>query len=278
MAAVAAAEASTSKKLSETVSGPIYDFCQSQAWDKPRQSTRAIMALNLKAVEMQFGSFPLAAMSDRMARVEFLDWHDKLAKEYPRAADAKPAAFARVLSWAYDRGRIERNPIDKFSRAYSVDRSDTIWPPEHVDALTESASPEAAADVGEAVFVGTSRGGLITMAIASFEPDLIRGTVLNDIGPVLQPEGIDRIRGYVGNFPAPADWAEAVGIIKGYAGEQFTALSNEDWMAFAQTTYGDRDGTLTIRYDPALSERLKTSIRPTCRHCGLSSRHCAGRR
>ena len=113
------------------------------------------------------------------------------------------------------------------------------------------------ADVGQAVFVGTSRGGLITMAIASVQPDRIRGTVLNDIGPVLEPAGLDRIRGYIGKLPVPRDWGEAVGIIQGYAGAQFTGLSDEDWMAFAQTTFRERDGALEIRYDPALMRALQ---------------------
>lgn len=169
VAAVAAAEASTSKKLDGTVSGLIYDFCQSQAWEKLRQSTRDIMALNLKAVEKQFGTFPLAAMADRMARVEFLNWHDRLAKEYPRAADAKVAAFARVLSWGYDRGLIDRNPIDRFTRAYSVDRSDIIWLPEHVEALTESAPPEIWHAMMLALHTGQRQGDLLRLTWSGYD-------------------------------------------------------------------------------------------------------------
>ena len=159
----------------------------------------------------------------------------------------------RVLSLDY-RGR-GLSAHDPESKNYSV-------AVEAADVLAVLA----AAGIQQAVFIGTSRGGLITMAIASYQPDVIRGIVLNDIGPVLQPQGIDRIRGYVGKLPAPRDWSEAVGIIKGYAGEQFTGLSNEDWMHFARTTYRERDGALTIRYDPALKialEDLDTSALPT---------------
>ncbi len=55
----------------------------------------------------------------------------------------------------------------------------------------------------------------------------------------------------------PRDWVEAVGVIQGYAGQHFTGLSDEDWMAFAQTTFSDREGALTIRYDPALMRALQ---------------------
>ena len=46
-----------------------------------------------------------------------------------------------------------------------------------------------AAGIERRVFVGTSRGGLITMALCALRPDLIAGVVLNDIGPVIEPQG-----------------------------------------------------------------------------------------
>lgn len=116
----------------------------------------------------------------------------------------------------------------------------------------------AAAGIGHAVFVGTSRGGLITFVLGATHPGLIRGTVLNDIGPVLEPAGLERIRGYVGKLPPPQNWDDAVGIIRGYAGQQFTGLSKDDWLAFAKTTFVERDGTLAGRYDPALMQSLRT--------------------
>ena len=150
----------------------------------------------------------------------------------------------RVLSLDY-RGRgLSAHDGDPSRYTVAVEASDVL-------AVMEDAG------VAEAVFVGTSRGGLITMTIASFRPQCIRGTVLNDIGPVLEPAGIERIRGYVGKLPAPRNWVEAVNIVQSYAGQHFTGLSDEDWTAFAQTTFWDRDGGLSIRYDPALMRALQ---------------------
>ncbi len=59
----------------------------------------------------------------------------------------------------------------------------------------------AALGLGEAVFVGTSRGGLITMAMGAARPAVIKGAVINDIGPVIEAAGLMRIRGYVGRLP-----------------------------------------------------------------------------
>ncbi len=169
VAAVAAAEASTSKKRDGTVSGLIYDFCQSQAWDRLRDSTRGIMALEPQGCGKPVRHLPARRHGDRMARVEFLNWHDKLAKEYPRAADAKLAAFARVLSWGFDRGLIDRNPIERFTRAYSVDRSDIIWLPEHVDALTASAPPEIWRAMMLALHTGQRQGDLLRLTWSGYD-------------------------------------------------------------------------------------------------------------
>ena len=179
----------------------------------------------------------------------------RTAEDFDPLASALSTAATprRVLSLDY-RGRgLSAHDVDPENYTVAVEAADVL-------AVMVDAG------VGEAIFVGTSRGGLITMAIASFRPQCIRGTVLNDIGPVLEAAGIERIRGYVGKLPAPRDWVEAVGIIQGYAGQHFTGLSDEDWVAFAQTTFWNREGALTIRYDRALMKALQnldTTALPT---------------
>src|SRR5918997_248848 len=51
-------------------------------------------------------------------------------------------------------------------------------------------------NVPEAIFVGTSLGGLVTMAIAAMAPQRIAAAILNDVGPELSQDGLDRITGY----------------------------------------------------------------------------------
>ena len=60
-----------------------------------------------------------------------------------------------------------------------------------------------------AAIVGTSRGGLIAMLMAVLRPCALAAVVLNDIGPVLERDGLARIAAYVGRMPLPADWEEA---------------------------------------------------------------------
>ena len=155
----------------------------------------------------------------------------------------------RVLSLDYrGRGGSDHDP----------DASHYSLPVEAGDVLAVLAD----AGVAEAVFVGTSRGGLITMVLSTVRPEIIRGAVLNDIGPVLEPAGLERIRGYVGRSPAPKDWDDAVRTIKGYAGVQFPGLSDEDWLYFAHTTYAEQGGVPSSHYDPALTEALR-ALDPT---------------
>jgi pimeloyl-ACP methyl ester carboxylesterase len=116
----------------------------------------------------------------------------------------------------------------------------------------------AAAGVAEAVFIGTSRGGIITMGIAAARPALLRGAVLNDIGPVIEGKGLVRIRGYVGKLPDPADEAEAVEILKKLMSAQFSAATEEDWQDYARGTWTESDGRLRLAYDPALMQTLES--------------------
>jgi len=115
----------------------------------------------------------------------------------------------------------------------------------------------AATGVHEAVFVGTSRGGLIAMALAAARPAAIRGVVMNDVGPVIDPKGLIRIRGYIGKLPRPRNFAEAVEILKTLSDRQFPALSDESWMKLARGTWVSKDGKLEPAYDPALAKGLE---------------------
>ena len=119
---------------------------------------------------------------------------------------------------------------------------------ENIDILTvlEAAGIEAA------IFVGTSRGGLHTMLMTGTRPKALRAVVLNDIGPVLEVEGLRRIQSYVGKLPRPSSWAGAVEIAKGIMGAHFTGLSEADWEAYARQTFEETEAGFAPRYDPAI--------------------------
>lgn len=131
--------------------------------------------------------------------------------------------------------------------------------PANYDIPVELADILAVLDalgVAEAVLVGTSRGGLHTMILSAVRPTLIRGAVLNDIGPVVEASGLARIRGYVGKLRQPASWEDAVAILRDIAATQFTGLSDADWLAYAQATFEEDGGVFRPLYDPALMNNL----------------------
>jgi pimeloyl-ACP methyl ester carboxylesterase len=113
--------------------------------------------------------------------------------------------------------------------------------------------------VAPAVFIGSSRGGLLTMHLGVAHPTAIAGVVLHDIGPVIEPKGLARLRSYVGKMPQPRSFAEGGEILQHLFHGQFPNLTTEQWLAAAQRAWRMRDGVLVPTYDIALSRTL-TSI------------------
>ena len=132
--------------------------------------------------------------------------------------------------------------------------------PRNYDFPIESADIATvltAVEIGRAIFVGTSRGGLHTMLLSALRPALLAGAVINDIGPVIAVEGLRRIQGYVGKLPQPTDWAGAVEVIKQLGSTQFTAVTDDDWLRYAQLTFKEENGRFVARYDPGLMHNLQ---------------------
>jgi pimeloyl-ACP methyl ester carboxylesterase len=113
-----------------------------------------------------------------------------------------------------------------------------------------------AAGVTEAIFLGTSRGGILTMLLGMMRGGAVKGAILNDIGGQIEGAGLARIKGYVGKLPAPRDYADAVEILKRVASKSFTGISEADWRAFAERTWVEEAGKLRLDYDPDLSKPL----------------------
>src|SRR5215218_5622067 len=83
--------------------------------------------------------------------------------------------------------------------------------------------------IADAVFFGTSLGGICTMLLASTDSDRIAGAMLNDIGPVIDQAGIDRIGSYVGRQANFKSWGEAAEAIAERNREKFPDWTKQDW-------------------------------------------------
>ncbi len=139
-------------------------------------------------------------------------------------------------------------------------RSD--WDPDwsHYDIATEMndlLQVLTVAGIEKAVFVGTSRGGLITMALSATRPSLLAGAVLNDVGPVVETKGLMRIRGYVGKLPTPETMQDGAAILKQLSETQFPAFGQAQWDSMARGTWHEANGRLVLSYDPNLMKLLE---------------------
>ena len=111
-------------------------------------------------------------------------------------------------------------------------------------------------ELAEAGFIGTSRGGLITMVLAALQPSRIGAVVLNDIGPVIETDGLVRIAGYVGRMPNPKSWADAGRMIRDLTKRDFPLLTEAGSEAFARQLFNEKNGRPVTGYDSKLSRSL----------------------
>jgi pimeloyl-ACP methyl ester carboxylesterase len=114
-----------------------------------------------------------------------------------------------------------------------------------------------------AAVIGTSRGGLVTMLMGVLRPTALAAAVLNDIGPVIEREGLARIVAYVGRVPLPANWEEAAELVYEMNRRQFTAVPREDWPEIARQLFNDDNGLPAPSYDPQLAKAISVMDGPT---------------
>jgi len=113
--------------------------------------------------------------------------------------------------------------------------------------------------IEEAIFVGTSLGGLVTMAIAAVAPQRIHAAILNDVGPEIEDVGLDRIMSYLGKDSRFRSWEDAAAAIQDRHRSAFPNHGSEDWMAMARRHCREREGEIQFDYDMAIAEPFKTS-------------------
>lgn len=161
-----------------------------------------------------------------------------------RAIATDPTTPRRVVAIDY-RGR-GLSDYDPDPAKYAV-------PVELGDVLTVAASQ----GIPRAILLGTSRGGLISMALAAVQPQLLAGVILNDIGPALEMDGLMKIKGYIANPPPRTTWDEAARGLKELFASVFPLLTDAEWMAWARRAFREKaGGGLERTYDLKLAHTL----------------------
>ena len=108
----------------------------------------------------------------------------------------------------------------------------------------------------DVAIIGTSRGGLIAMLMAAVQPGSVGVVVLNDIGPVIEYEGLARITGYVGRMPLPISWPDAAKMVRDLNRRHFPEIPEHEWEELARQWYNEKNGRPVSSYDPKLGNAL----------------------
>lgn len=127
-------------------------------------------------------------------------------------------------------------------------------PPVYVEDLAGLFEAEG---ITRFIAVGTSLGGILTMMMAATRPGLIAGAVLNDIGPVIDPVGLERIGGYVGQGRSYLTWMHAARGLHETMAEIYPDFAIGDWLRLAKRLMAlGTGGRIAFDYDMNIAEPI----------------------
>lgn len=113
------------------------------------------------------------------------------------------------------------------------------------------------AGIERAVFMGTSMGGLITMAVTALKSKRVAAAILNDIGPEVDPAGLARIAAYAGQPVDTPTWTAAAAYVKTHNAVAFPEYTDADWDAFARRVFREGPDGPILDYDPDISVPIR---------------------
>jgi pimeloyl-ACP methyl ester carboxylesterase len=117
-----------------------------------------------------------------------------------------------------------------------------------------------ALDIERVAIIGTSLGGLLGMMLAAASPERVTGLVLNDIGPEVDPRGIERIKSYTGLLPPVRSWEEAVGQLRAVYGNAWPGLADDEWSVLVRRSYrADASGVPVLDCDPRVGDAVRAA-------------------
>ncbi len=105
--------------------------------------------------------------------------------------------------------------------------------------------------------VGTSRGGLHSFSMAQRHPQRLLSVIINDIGPTIELPALNDIIASVGTIMSQPGMKNAAEHLASVYGTLFTAMSEADWITFANQLYTPNSEGVTLRYDKRLGNTLR---------------------
>jgi len=132
---------------------------------------------------------------------------------------------------------------------YAPSWKDYIPPIEMLDVQDFMASQ----NLHHVGLIGTSRGGLIAMLIASDQPSLIGTVILNDIGPIIDPLSLIRMGNSIGKTSIPRTWNAATEYLKQTNSHLLPEVSDAEWADIARQWFNEKDSRPAPGYDPTIA-------------------------
>lgn len=148
-------------------------------------------------------------------------------------------------------------------RLDSRGRGDSDW----TGAATYTVSQEAAdvialmdhLGIKAAAIIGTSRGGLLGLALAAGARARVLGLCFNDVGPALERGGLERIGKYIGIQPTVPTLQEVVERLPA-ASPGFANVPDMRWAEETVRHYVQKEGAVGLTYDPALRDAFDAAM------------------
>jgi pimeloyl-ACP methyl ester carboxylesterase len=108
------------------------------------------------------------------------------------------------------------------------------------------------------VAFGTSLGGIVTMLLAATGRAKLAGALLNDIGPAIEADGLDRIKNIVGRSVSWPTWVHAARALSESHFDVYPDYGLEDWLRIAKRLYRVTPaGRIVPDYDLNIAEPFR---------------------
>ena len=112
--------------------------------------------------------------------------------------------------------------------------------------------------IKEFIAFGTSLGGIMTMMLAASKPGRVKAALLNDIGPVIESAGLDRIRATVGKAQNWPTWVHAARDLADTQVDIYPGYGLDQWITMAKRLNRlTPAGRIVPAYDRKIAEPMK---------------------
>lgn len=158
---------------------------------------------------------------------------------------------------------LQQHPACRLIRLDSRGRGHSQWTGAETYTVAQEAKDALALldhlGLAKAAVLGTSRGGLIGMLLASFAHERLLGLCLNDVGPALERPGLQRILEHVG-IPPSVDSLAGVADLLPKRSPGFANVSETRWEEEAVRRFSESPDGVGLTYDPDLRRSFETAL------------------